>query len=107
MIARRSSGRRRYGGISPAVTWLLRAFAPGCPTMLRSWASKPVDGGGERLTIVYDLPDGKARLRAFELIKSAASLKTVAIGAHAIRDIEPRVTETPDLLTVDVLLVRK
>jgi hypothetical protein len=25
--------------ISPATTFLIRAFAPGCPTLLRSWVS--------------------------------------------------------------------
>jgi hypothetical protein len=109
MIAPRpgQSARRRRYSLSPATTWLIRAFAPGCPTLLRSQATVRVRGPADRLTIIYDLPDGKARLRADQLAKGAAALKLVAIGSQVIRDIDVAVSDDRDLLSVDVLLVRK
>jgi hypothetical protein len=104
MIAPRpspQSARRRRYALSPAVTFLIRAFAPGCPTLLRSQATKAVRGGS-RLTINYDLPDSQARLRADELARSAASLKLIAVGRQVVRDVDVTIGE---VLTVSVLLV--
>jgi hypothetical protein len=117
MMAPRSSRRRRYA-MTPAVTWLIKAFAPvsgpaGDPAqptvaeLLRSQATVRVRGPADRLTIVYDLPDGRARLRADQLVKSASGMKLVAIGAQVIRDIEATIDDDRTLLTVTVLLVRK
>jgi hypothetical protein len=98
--------RRRRHRMNPAVTWLLKAFAPGCATLLRHQFTKTVPGG-ERVQIAYDLPDGPARLRADQLVRSSGAFKLIAIGAHSIRDIEVLVNDDRDLLSVDVLLVRK
>lgn len=88
--------------VNPATRFLLRAFAPGCPTMLRHWTARRA-GRGERVTLTYDLVDGKARLRALELAKSAPSLVQVAVGKLVIRDLA--VTVEDQTLTVEALLV--
>jgi hypothetical protein len=101
MIAPRSSGRRRTP-MRQACTWLIKAFAPGCPTTLRFWTEKRV-AGGRRLTIEFDLNDGKARLRAAELVRTAPTLNLIAVGPTVIRDLTA--TATDDRLTVEALLV--
>lgn len=99
--------------ISAATTFLIRSFAPGCPTMLRSWSSKPErvpDGGRhervERLTITYDLPTVEAHRRARELERSARSLLHVAIGRTSIRYLTVEVSARHSTMVVDALLGR-
>ena len=89
--------------VSPACSWLIRAFSPGCPTQLRCWSSRKVIGG-ERLTIIFDLPDGKARLRAAEIARTAPTAELVEVGGKALRDLTAVVEA--DRLTVEALLVR-
>ena len=89
----------------PATTWLIRAFAPGCPTMLRSWASKPGKDGGEVLSIVYDLPTDDAARIARAMAKSAQSLTHVRIGRDCVRHLKATVHGRHRTLTVDALLV--
>jgi hypothetical protein len=102
MMAR--SSRRRVG---PATTWLIRAFAPGCPTMLRSWASQRVmidRERFERLTIIFDLPDEPAFSRAVELESSAATLAHVRVGKKVIRELAAEVSEAHRTLKIEALL---
>lgn len=94
------SGPTRYR-TNPAITFLLRAFAPGCPTMLSSWSRKR-QGRGARITIAYHLPDDQARRRADELVRTAGSLHQVAIGRRVIT--AACATVDGDMLNVDVLL---
>lgn len=96
-------GTRR---INAATTWLIRAFAPGCPTMLRSWSSKPARDGGELLTIVYDVPGGEAQRRARALARSAQSLMHIMVGRTAVRELTAKVHEDHATLTVTALLVK-
>lgn len=92
--------------INAATTWLIRAFAPGCPTMLRSWASKPAADGCEQLTIVYDLPGEEACRRARALVKSAKSLFHTAVGRTSIRELTAELHEDHKTMTVTALLVK-
>jgi hypothetical protein len=86
-----------------AALWLVRAFAPGCPTHLRSWSAK-LGRRGERVTILYDLPDEKAKRAAADLARRAPSLTQVAIGSKAVRELNVAI-EGP-LMTVSALLVK-
>lgn len=92
--------------VNAATTWLIRAFAPGCPTMLRNWASKPAADGGELLTIVYDLPGDDARRYARALARSARSLTHIAVGQTSIRELTAKVHEEHATLTVAAVLVK-
>lgn len=93
---------RRYR-LDPAIAWLMRAFAPGCPTMLRSWSAK-LERRGERVTLVFDLPSDEARRCAVDLARRAPTLRQIAVGRKAIRDIHASIEE--DALNVSALLVR-
>lgn len=86
-----------------ACNWLIRAFAPGCPTALRTWSVK-VEGKAERLKIAYDLADDQARRIAADLVKRAGTLELVRIGRRVIRS--PQAAIADDVLTIDVLLVK-
>lgn len=97
MNVRRSSYRK----VHPAVTFLLRACAPGDLTHLRSWKSV-IGKKGEKLTIAYDLPDGEARARAAKLVRQAPSLRLTAVGGKAIHELSAVVEG--DVLTVSALL---
>lgn len=104
MTAPRVNPRRR---ISAAATFLIRAFAPGCPTMLRSWASKPrrVEGARcEALTIHFDLPDQPAFARALELEASAPTLRLIRVGRTVVREVSASVSGAQRTLTVEALL---
>jgi hypothetical protein len=104
MMAPRTNGRRR---ISPATTWLIRAFSPGCPTYLRSWESKPIRTEGERceaLTIFFDLPDDPAFRRALELAASAGTLRLIRVGKTIVRELSADVSGPQRTLVVEALL---
>jgi hypothetical protein len=102
MMARdRSSGHRR---IHPAVTFLIKAFAPGCPTMLRSWSAK-LEKRGERVELLFDLRTDDARVRAAKLVRSAGAWAHVAVGNKAIRELTAEILDE-DVLNVRALLVR-
>jgi hypothetical protein len=88
---------------APARNFLIRAFAPGCPTMLRSIASTAQPCGGEHVAIVFDLADAAARARADELVASAAALQLIAVGQTVIHDLAATLAD--DLLTVAARLV--
>lgn len=91
--------------VNPACAFLLRAFAPGCPTLLKCWSHKVVRIAGERcerVAISYALPDDDARRWAAERVDSAGSLHQVTIGRRSIRAASAQVAG--DLLAVDVLL---
>jgi hypothetical protein len=93
--------------VNAATTWLIRAFAPGCPTMLRSWESKPekIDGERcERLTIFFDLASDPALVRAKELEKSAGALRLIRIGKTVVRDLAASVSDEHRTLKVEALL---
>jgi hypothetical protein len=96
----RPSSRRR---ISPATTWLIRAFSPGCPTLLRYWVSSRSDDG-DLLTIFFDLPDDPAMERAGELAASAGTLRLIRIGRTIVRDLTAEVCGDQRTLKVDALL---
>lgn len=93
--------------VNAATTWLIRAFAPGCPTNLRTFASKPVRVEGtrcEKLTIYFDLPDQAAFGRALELEASAPTLRLIRIGRTVVREISASVSGAQRTLTVEALL---
>lgn len=93
--------------VNAATTWLIRAFAPGCPTMLRSWESSRVSGEGERcerLTIYFDLPTEPAVDRAKELERSAGALRHIRIGRTVVRDLSAQVSDAQRVLKVEALL---
>lgn len=100
MMARTRNPRRR---ISPATTFLIRAFAPGCPTMLRHWTSQKVSDG-ELVTIFFDLPDQRAVDRALELQPGARSLRLVRVGRTIIHDMTADVSGEHRTLKVEALL---
>jgi hypothetical protein len=103
MMAARNPHRR----VSPATTWLIRAFAPGCPTMLRSWASQKLtakQGGGERLTIYFDLPNDDALALAGDLAARAPTLRLVRIGKTTINDLAVLVSAEQRTLKIEALL---
>jgi hypothetical protein len=102
MAAARSSGHRR---IHPAVSFLIKAFAPGCPTMLRSWSAK-LEKRGERVVLLFDLPHSLARNRATQLVRSAGAWAHVAVGSKAIRELTAEILDE-DVLSVSALLVKK
>lgn len=93
--------------IGPAVTFLIRAFSPGCPTMLRSWESRPEGRRGERLTIFFDLPSPSAIARAKELAASAGNLRLIRVGRTVLREVTAEASARHGTLRVDVLLVRE
>lgn len=101
MASERASGHRR---IHPAVSFLIRAFAPGCPTMLRSWSAK-LEKRGERVILLFDLPTDEARGRAAKLVGSASAWAHVAVGNKAIRELTAEILDE-DVLNVRALLVR-
>jgi hypothetical protein len=99
--------------INAATTWLIRAFSPGCLTMLRSWASVPVwsshpdhrrHRAGELLTIFFDLPDQPAFTRALELERSAGALRQIRIGKNVIHDLTAKVSGEHRTLRIEALL---
>lgn len=107
------TARSRTRRVPPAVTFLIRAFAPGCPTMLRSWESRrrrPCHDGVretiDQLTIFYDLPDQPALLRALELERSAPSLVHVRVGRTVIRGLAASISGEHRTLKVEALLAR-
>jgi hypothetical protein len=89
--------------INAATTWLIRAFAPGCPTMLRSWSAKRVDDR-DHLTILYDLPDDAAFQRALELERSAGALRCIRIGKHVVAELTAGVIGAHRTLKIDAVL---
>lgn len=107
------AGSRRR--ISPATTWLIRAFAPGCPTMLRSWASFPAwaEHGprrrrtGEKLVLFFDLPDQPAFTRALELEGSAGALRLIRIGRTVVRELTAQVSGEHRTLKVEAHLANE
>jgi hypothetical protein len=101
MAIDRASGHRR---IHPAISFLIRAFAPGCPTMLRSWSSK-LTRRGERLILLFDLPTQAAQNRAVQLVRSSAAWAHVAVGNKAIRELTAEILDE-DVLSVTALLVK-
>jgi hypothetical protein len=94
------SSRRR---VSPATTWLIRAFSPGCPTLLRHWKCRR-EGDAQRLTIFFNLPGYAAAERAAELVVSAPTLRLVRIGRTVIRDLTAEVCGEHRTLKVEALL---
>lgn len=90
--------------INAATTWLIRSFAPGCPTMLRSWSSKRHERG-ELLTIFFDLPSHDAFTIGLERAASAGSLRLLRVGKRIIRDLQAEVSGQHRTLKVQALLV--
>lgn len=91
--------------IHPACTFLIKAFSPGCPTMLRCWSAK-LEPRGERVHLLYDLPTDEAVKRAEQLAANASALRLVAIGGKAIRELTADIHEDFRTLTVSALVVR-
>lgn len=89
--------------IHAAGAFLIRAFAPECPTNLRSWSAK-LEKRGERVIITFDLPTAAARKNAAELARRAPTMRLIAIGGKSIREIHAEVER--ELLTVNALLVK-
>jgi hypothetical protein len=98
-----AADRRRYRRVHPAHTFLIRTFAPTCPTQLRAINAR-LTNRGERVVVSFDLDDDASRHRAQRLVRSAAALREVAVGGKAIREIKAAVEG--DLLIVTALLVR-
>ena len=98
-----ASTRRRR--INAATTWLIRAFSPGCPTLLRCWESQVTQPACERVKIVFDVPNDEARRRAVEMAELAGNLVNVRVGWVAIRDISAVLHAEHRTLTIDVLLM--
>lgn len=101
MMAPRSNPARR---VNAATRWLIRAFAPGCPTLLRSWESARIGHDGELLTIFFDLPDDRAAARAKELERGAKSLAQVRIGKTAVHDLTATISDEHRTLKIEALL---
>jgi hypothetical protein len=91
--------------IHPACTFLIKAFSPGCPTMLRSWSAK-LEKRGERVTLLYDLPTDAAVGRAGQLVRQAPSFRNVAVGGKAVRELGAEILADQAVLSVSALLVK-
>jgi hypothetical protein len=97
MMAR---SRRR---LSCAATFLIRAFAPGCPTLLRSQESRAT-AAGEALTIFYDLPDDESFSLAVDKAERAHSLRLIRIGHAIVADLSAVVSHEHRTLKIEALL---
>jgi hypothetical protein len=91
--------------VHAATTFLIRSFAPGDLTHLRSWSAK-LEKRGERVTILFDLPSDEARARAEKLLRQAASFRNVAVGGKAVRELSAEIFEDQAVLSITALLVK-
>jgi hypothetical protein len=89
--------------VHPAITFLMRTFAPADVARAPAWSAK-LERRGERVRLSFDLPDDDALRVAEKLARSAPALRLVAVGGKAIDELSAEICD--DVLVVSALLVR-